>query len=117
MTSYVTLAVTHLELQELQHGLGTENVAVENTASDPDKAYDVGLIVATLKITGPTLAILGGWLWSQRKDGRVVQETIKIKNPDGSTFEHTIKYKAADPVKAIADLVKLLHSLFPGLGE
>jgi hypothetical protein len=115
MSTTVTLAVNHLELQELQQQLGAENVKIEDRAVRPDKAYDVGLVYATLQITVPALTVLAGWLWSQRKAGRIVEETIKVKNADGSTFEHKVKYKATDPAKAVAELVQLLRSFFPEL--
>jgi hypothetical protein len=113
MSTFVTLAVTHLELQELKQQLGAENVSVEDGFADPSKAYDVGQILATFEATAPSLAVLAGWLWSQRKAGRIVEETFKVKNADGSTIEHKVKYKAIDPKKAISELVQLLRSLFP----
>jgi hypothetical protein len=115
MSATVTLAVTHLEFQELQHELGTANVQVEDRRSEPGKVYDVGMVLATLQITVPALTVLAGWLWTQRKEGRMVEEVIKGKNADGSTFEHRVKYKATDPAKAVAELVQLLRSFFPDL--
>lgn len=117
MTAFITLSVTHLELQELQDELGATQVSVEHQASDPDKAYDVGLVFATLKVSLPVLTAVAAWLWSQRKNGRIVEEAIKIRNPDGSTYEHKVKYKATDPSKAIGELAKLLRSLFSDLDE
>jgi len=113
MSSSVTLAVTHLELQELKQQLGADNVSVEAGLADPGKAYDVGQILATFAATAPSLVVLAAWLWSQRKAGRIVEETLKIKNADGSTVEHKVRYKATDPKKAVSELVQVIRPLFP----
>jgi hypothetical protein len=44
-----------------------------------------------------------------------VEETLKIKNADGSIVEHKVTYKATDPKNAVGELVQLLHPCFPDL--
>jgi hypothetical protein len=117
MSTSVTLAVTHLELQELKQQLGERNVSLEEDVGDPGKAYEPGLILATFVATAPSLTALAGWLWSQRKAGRMVEETFKVKNTDGSTMEHTVKYKATNPKNAISEILQILRSFFTDLGD
>jgi hypothetical protein len=62
MTSFVTLAVTHLELQELKKQLAAEHISIEGGLADPGKVYDIGQILATFEVTVPTLAVLAGWM-------------------------------------------------------
>jgi hypothetical protein len=117
MAAFVVLPVTHLELQELREQLGAASVIVEQDSLDRDKAYDIGQLQVSLEVTVPALAALAAWLWAQRKDGRVVEEILKIKNSDGSILEKRVKYKASDPMKAISELVTLLRDLFSAVGS